>query len=112
MTSEISTLSPALREQLQELRSSIDNIDAALICMLAERFRCTQRVGELKAQYGLPPVDAKREEKQRKRLRSLAQTTGLDPEFSERFFAFVVKEVIENHKAIAQAYESRNKKQS
>ncbi|MEM6586171.1 MAG: chorismate mutase, partial [Pseudomonadota bacterium] len=30
-------------------RKSIDNIDAALIHMLAERFRITQAVGEYKA---------------------------------------------------------------
>lgn len=32
---------------LRDLRDSIDNIDAAIIHMLAERFRCTQRVGVL-----------------------------------------------------------------
>lgn len=34
---------------LRDLRDSIDNIDAAIIHMLAERFRCTQRVGVLDA---------------------------------------------------------------
>ena len=34
-------------------RKSIDNIDAALIHMLAERFRITQAVGEYKAEAGL-----------------------------------------------------------
>ena len=33
--------------ELARLRDSIDNFDAALIHLLAERFRCTQRVGEL-----------------------------------------------------------------
>ena len=37
------------RAELLRLRSSIDNIDAALIFMLAERFRATQQVGQLKA---------------------------------------------------------------
>ncbi|MCU1537996.1 MAG: chorismate mutase, partial [Humibacillus sp.] len=35
--------------QLVRLRSSIDNIDAALVHLLAERFKCTQQVGVLKA---------------------------------------------------------------
>ena len=35
--------------ELVELRRSIDNIDAALIHLLAERFKATQTVGELKA---------------------------------------------------------------
>ncbi len=37
-------------------RKSIDNIDAALIHMLAERFRITQAVGEHKAAAGCPPA--------------------------------------------------------
>ncbi len=35
-------------------RKSIDNIDAAIIHMLAERFRITQAVGEYKAKVTLP----------------------------------------------------------
>ena len=34
--------------ELLRLRDSIDNIDAALIHLLAERFKCTQAVGEYK----------------------------------------------------------------
>ena len=46
--------------ELQSLRSSIDNIDAALVHLLAERFKCTQRVGHLKATAGLPAADVRR----------------------------------------------------
>ena len=35
--------------ELAEARATIDNIDAALVHILAERFRCTQRVGHIKA---------------------------------------------------------------
>jgi chorismate mutase len=88
-------------EELQRLRASIDNIDAALICMLAERFKCTQAVGHLKARLGLPPADKAREAEQVARLRALAESAHLDPEFAEKFLAFVVKEVIRHHEAIA-----------
>ena len=83
--------------ELHELRNSIDNIDAAIIHILAERFRCTQRVGALKARYNLPPADPKREEHQIARLRSLAKTAQLDPDFAEKYLAFVVREVIRHH---------------
>ncbi len=33
--------------ELAEARATIDNIDAALVHILAERFRCTQRVGHM-----------------------------------------------------------------
>lgn len=86
--------------ELLRLRASIDNIDAALIHMLAERFKCTQRVGEYKAQHGLPPADLEREAQQIKRLRDLAKTAKLDPDFAEKFLEFIVQEVIRHHEAI------------
>jgi chorismate mutase len=79
-------------------RKSIDNIDAALIHMLAERFRITQAVGEYKAKTQLPPADPNREARQIERLRKLAVEADLDPEFSEKFIRFVIDEVIRHHR--------------
>lgn len=87
--------------ELTRLRSSIDNLDAALIHLLAERFKVTQRVGELKAAEGLPPADPAREEAQIARLRALAVEAQLDPEFAEKVISFIVAEVVRNHAVIA-----------
>ncbi|UIP06140.1 chorismate mutase [Erythrobacter sp. SDW2] len=78
-------------------RRSIDNIDAALIHMLAERFRITQAVGAYKATAALPPADPDREKRQVARLRKLAEEAHLDPEFSEKFLRFIIDEVIRHH---------------
>ena len=78
-------------------RRSIDNIDAALIHILAERFRITQAVGEYKATVSLPPADPDREKRQIARLRALAEESQLDPEFSEKFLRFIIDEVIRHH---------------
>ena len=88
-------------EELRCLRDSIDNIDAAVIHLLAERFKCTQQVGRLKARLGLPASDLAREAQQVARLRALAESAKLDPEFAEKFLAFVVREVIQHHQAFA-----------
>lgn len=83
-------------------RKSIDNIDAALIHILAERFRITQAVGEYKARSALPPADPERENEQIARLRRLAQEAELDPEFSEKFLRFIIEEVIRHHERARQ----------
>ena len=85
--------------ELKQLRASIDNIDAALIYLLSERFKCTKRVGTLKAEHELPPSDPAREKEQIARLRTLAHDADLDPEFAEKFLNFVIREVIQHHEA-------------
>jgi chorismate mutase len=88
-------------ERLADYRSSIDNIDAALVHLLAERFKITQAVGRFKADTGMPPSDPAREEQQIARLRALAEDSGLDPAFTEKFLRFIVDEVIRHHRRIA-----------
>ena len=82
---------------LRDLRDSIDNLDTAIVHLLAERFRCTDAVGKLKAQQGLPSRDPGREAEQVARLRHHAAVGKLDPDFAEKFLAFVIHEVIRRH---------------
>jgi len=96
-------MSDPVTTELHRLRDSIDNMDAALVHLLAERFKITQQVGLLKAEHGLPPADPEREARQITRLRSLAEEARLDPEFAEKFLTFVVAEVVRHHEALASA---------
>jgi chorismate mutase len=89
--------------ELQRLRSSIDNLDAALVHLLAERFKCTEAVGRLKAHAGLPPADPGREAVQIARLKSLSEESGLDPEFAEKILNVIIAEVIQNHRQFIEA---------
>lgn len=94
-------MSPDAMEELLELRRSIDNIDAALIHLLAERFKNTKRVGRLKARALMPPSDPAREQWQIERLRRLAEEADLDPAFAEKFLEFILAEVIQHHEQLA-----------
>ncbi len=89
---------PAVPDRLAAYRRSIDNIDAALVFLLAERFKVTKKVGAFKAEAGMPPADPGREEEQIARLRRLAADAELDPEFSEKFLRFIIDEVIRHHR--------------
>ncbi len=86
--------------ELKRLRGSIDNIDAAVVHMLAERFKATKAVGQLKAAHSLPPADKAREAEQIERLRRLAKEADLDPDFAEKFLNFIVTEVIRHHEKL------------
>ena len=87
--------------ELLSLRQSIDNVDAVLIHVLAERFKFTQRVGALKARHDLPPSDPGREAAQIARLHRLALEADLEPAFAEKFLNFIIAEVIRHHRALA-----------
>ena len=91
-----STMTP--QEKLDQHRGSIDNLDAALINIMAERFRVTKAVGVLKAENDFPPSDPAREKRQVERLRKLATDANLDPDFAEKLLNFVISEVIQHHK--------------
>ena len=86
------------KAELLRLRTSIDNLDAALIHLLAERFKCTEQVGRLKARAGFPPADPEREAEQIERLRGLSDAAGLDPAFAEKILNVIIAEVIRNHR--------------
>ncbi|WP_413813106.1 chorismate mutase [Streptomyces sp. OE57] len=96
-------IDPSVLDELTRLRDSIDNIDAAVVHMLAERFKCTQQVGHLKAAHRLPPADPAREGRQITRLRQLAESAKLDPGFAEKLLNFIIAEVIRHHETIARS---------
>jgi len=89
------------RVLLRDLRASIDNIDAAIVYMLAERFRCTEEVSRLKASHKLPPADPTREAQQIARLRRLAEDAHFNPDFTEKYLTFIISHVIRHHEAVA-----------
>ena len=81
-------------------RESIDNLDAAMVYLLAERFRITHAVGLLKRDNNLPAADRDREAAQISRLRSIAETAGLDTSLIDVVFPSIMEEVRRRHRAL------------
>jgi len=94
---------------LEEMRESIDDIDNAIIALIAERFKVTDRVGAYKAENGLPPVDKAREAKQYNRINDLALEYGLEPEFVKAYLSLMIERVIERHKVLADEFSYHQK---
>mgnify|MGYP000155236555 FL=1 len=88
--------------KIASLRQSIDNVDTAIVSLLAERFKYTSQVGVLKARAGFAPADYQREHAQIERLHRIADEAGLDPEIAEMYREFVVTEAKRRHKRIAE----------
>ena len=88
-------------QRIEVLRQSIDNIDMAIVALLAERFKATTQVGVLKAEAGFAPADYTREGYQIERLQQIAQGAGLDPQIALMYKEFVVTEAKKRHKRIA-----------
>lgn len=91
-------MSDEANKKLLQLRKSIDNLDAAFVHVIAERFRITKAVGVLKANNDFAPSDPEREKEQIARLRAMAANAELDPEFAEKLLNFIIGEVIRHHK--------------
>lgn len=94
-------------ETLEEMRKSIDNIDNAILAMLAERFKVTNQVGDYKAKHNLPAKDPAREATQYARIAELAEQYGLDPEFAKMYLSIVIDQVIARHDELARDFQQR-----
>jgi chorismate mutase len=86
---------------LIELRERIDGLDEQLVQLLAQRFRVTEAVGNLKAAGGMNAADPVREAQQEQRLSQLAEHYGVSPALVKRIFHAVVEEVVSTHEEIA-----------
>lgn len=85
---------------LDDLRKSLDNLDNALMYILSERFRVTDKVGILKKIQGLSSVDPKREARQFERIEKIATDVDLDPAIAKKVLRLIIDEVVKRHEDI------------
>lgn len=89
-----------MNSNLIDFRKQIDQCDTELIQLLAKRFAITARVGELKKHQNLKSIDPKREQRQFKRIESLATENGISPDLASKLLRNIIDQVIVEHEAI------------
>lgn len=77
-----------MAQNLNEIREKLDQIDADLIRLLADRFKLVLAVEEAKA--GEPIVDLHREQVKIDNAKSLARVYGVDEEFVAALFYLII----------------------
>ena len=76
--------------EVARLRESIEDLDAKMLRLLAERFRLVAELARWKRGFGLPIEDAEREAYLHALHERLAREQGLDPEFVQRLFETIL----------------------
>jgi chorismate mutase len=87
-------------EQLADYRKSIDNLDSALIAILAERFRLTEKIGRMKAKEGFEASDLQREEWQLEQFRKLASSHELALDVAVDIMTRIIHHVKNRHEVL------------
>lgn len=76
--------------ELHALRERVEQIDADIIALIAERARCAREIGVVKHALGLPTLDPAREAEVLRRAGALARSAGLPSEqVRELFWAII-----------------------
>lgn len=83
-------------KKIQELRQSIDLLDNALVNLIAERLRASQRVWEAKQEAGMPSHDPKRWEEVLESKRKIAKSVGVDPKLIEDLMNTIHDHILAN----------------
>jgi len=90
----------ALPAELLAARASIDELDGDLIDLLSSRFALTRRIGQLKADLGLPASDPARQAVQIERLRALAVVADVNPDLAADLLNLIMAEVVRQHQQV------------
>ena len=75
---------------LKDLRANIDDIDARIVKLLAERLSAARKIGALKRKGNRQVQDGAREKEVTQHVRQLAKKEGISPEAVERLYQVVM----------------------
>jgi len=75
--------------KLEKLRNKIDDLDAELLEILAQRMSVVKEVGEYKKKHGTPPLQPGRKQQVMDLWSNNAKELGMSEEFALNFFEVI-----------------------
>ena len=78
-------------EKLDQLRRKLDEIDANIISLIAERQFNVEQIGNVKLSTNSPTRDYQREKQVIDKVKNHAKEHGLDPDIAQQIFELVIE---------------------
>ena len=88
------------KQELENIRVQITDLDSKLLKLLAERQALTNLVAETKVKNHIPVRDIKREEQLLIRLIKQGKEAGLDPHYVTQLFHVIIEDSVLNQQAM------------
>jgi chorismate mutase len=87
-----------MKNQLDSLRKQIDEIDDSIVNLLVKRMKVVEKVGRLKKQHNLPPLDSSRWQQVINSKMEKAKSLGLNPEMVKKIYNLIHEEALKIEK--------------
>ncbi|PIV38208.1 hypothetical protein COS31_00610 [Candidatus Roizmanbacteria bacterium CG02_land_8_20_14_3_00_36_15] len=87
-----------MKNQLDDLRKIIDEIDGLIVNLLAKRMKVVKKVGLFKKRHNLPPLDPTRWQQVLNSKMEKAKSLGLDPEMVKKIYNIIHNQALEIEK--------------
>lgn len=86
------------KNQLNDLRKQIDELDKQMIALLAKRMSVVKEVGEYKKQNNIPPLDEKRWQEVLQSRIAIAEKLGLSGKLVSEIYEVIHRYALEMEK--------------
>lgn len=80
------------RDELEDLRDEISKVTTEIIRLCGERFSLARKIGEIKAEIGLPIEDSEVEENLKQKVLETCHLFGVDTKFALKLLNLLLDE--------------------
>lgn len=85
---------------IEELRAELDIMDEMILWALSERMNLAGKIGQVKKEANIKPLQKGRWEEVLERMKNMATQSGLDPDFVENLFSVIHDESLRHQRSL------------